>query len=320
MTASGWARIVPVICAILVAGCAWAQDFPAKPVRLITSAAGGGSDFTARLIAQGLTASLNQQFIVDNRGGGVVPIEIVAKSPPDGYSLLYYGSTLWLLPLLQDNLSYDVLRDFVPVSMTVNSPIIVAVNPSLPVKSIKELIALAKARPGELNYGSASAGSPAHLATELFKSLAKVDMVRVPYKAAGPSLTALITGEIQVLMSASGGMSAHISSGRVRALAVSTVKRSASFPNLPTVAEAGLPGYEYSQLFGIFAPAKTPAAIVDRVSAETARVVNRADMKDKLFSTGTDAEGSTPQEAVAKIKSEMARLGKVIKDAKIRGD
>jgi tripartite-type tricarboxylate transporter receptor subunit TctC len=317
MTASGWVHIIPVICTIVVTEFACAQNFPTKPIRLITSAAGGSSDFASRLIAQGLATGLGQQVLVDNRGGGVVPVEIVAKSPADGYTMLYYGSTLWLLPLMQD-VSYDALRDFAPVSIAVNSPTIVAVHPSLPVKSIKDLIALAKAKPGVLNYGSASPGSPTHLATELFKVVAGVSIVAIPFNGTGPALNAAVSGEVQVLMAPAGGIATQVNSGRLRALAMASAKRSPSFPNLPTVAEAGLPGYEYGQFSGIFAPAKTPAAIIDRLSVETARVVNRADVKEKFFSTGTDVDGSTPQEATAKIKSEIARLGKVIKDAKIR--
>jgi tripartite-type tricarboxylate transporter receptor subunit TctC len=319
MTASCWTRIVLILCATLAVELAYAQNFPTRPIRVVTSPAGGSSDFASRLLAPGLSAGLGQQVIVDNRGGGVLPVEIVAKAPSDGYTLLYYGSTLWLIPLLQET-SYDTLRDFVPVSMAVNSPIIVSVNPSLPVKSIKELIALAKAKPGTLNYGSASAGSPSHLATELLKALTGIDMARISYKGTGPALNAVIAGEVQVFMTSSGGMAAHISSGRIRALAVTSTKRSVSFPNLPTVAEAGVPGYEYGQMSGYFAPAKTPPAIVNRLSAEIARVVNSADIKEKLLNAGAEAEGSTPQEAAAVIKSEVARLGKVIKDAKIRAD
>jgi tripartite-type tricarboxylate transporter receptor subunit TctC len=319
MTASGPARIVSILCIMVAAESAWAQPFPTRPIRLVTSPAGGSSDFAARLLTPGLSSALNQQVIVDNRGGGVLPVEIVAKAPPDGHTLLYYGSTLWLIPLLQE-VSYDTLRDFIPVSIVANSPVIVAVHPSLPVKSIKELIALAKAKPGALNYGSASAGSPSHLATELLKALAGINMVRISYKGTGPAMNALMAGEVQVFMTSSGGMTAHINSGRIRALAVTSTRRSASFPNLPTMAEAGVPGYEYGQMSGVFAPARTATAIVERLSAEIARVANSPDVKERLFNAGADADGSTPQEATARIKSEVARLGKVIRDAKIRAD
>ena len=304
---------------VLASGIVCAQNYPNRPIRIVTSAPGGSSDFAARLVAQGLTAGLGQQIVIENRGGGVAAIEIVAKAQPDGYTLLYYGSILWLLPLMQESRSYETLRDFAPVALAVTSPNIVLVHPGVPAKSIKELIAHAKSKPGALNYGSGGAGSSGHLAAELFKSMAGVDMVRVPYKGSGPALTALISGEIQVLMSSAGGMTPHIKAGRVRALAVTSAKRSASFPDLPTVAESGIPGYEYGQMSGVFAPAKTAAAIVNRLSRETVRAVNTPDIKEKLFMAGVDAvANSSPREFTAQIKSEIARLGKVIKDAGIR--
>ena len=320
MKTSHLVRIVWVICAIIAADLASAQSYPTHAIRMITSAAGGSSDFVSRLLAQALAPALGQPVVVDNRGGGAVPVEIVAKSPADGYTLLYYGSTLWLLPLMQDSTSYDTLRDFIPVSMAVNAPSIVVVNPTVPAKTLKELIALAKAKPGSLNYGAASAGSPTHLAGELLKTVAGINMVGIPFKGTGPALNAVIAGEVQVLIAPPGGMAGHIATGRLRALAVANPKRSATFPDLPTSAEAGLPGYEYGQWAGVFAPAKTPAAIVDHLSVEINRAINRADVKEKLFNAGTDAVGTTPQEATAQIKSEITRLGKVIKDNNIRDD
>ncbi len=306
---------------VFMSGIVSSQNYPTRPIRVVTSAPGGSSDFAARLVAQGLASGLGQQVIIENRGGGVAAIEIVAKAQPDGYTLLYYGSILWLLPLLQDQVSYDTLKDFAPVALAVTSPNIVLVHPAIPVKSIKELIALAKAKPGALNYGSGGAGSSGHLAAELFKAMAGVDMVRIPFKGSGPALTALISGEIQVLMSSAGGMTPHIKAGRVRALAVTSAKRSASYPELPTVAEAGIPNYEYGQMSGLFAPAKTPVAIVNRLSQETVRAANQPDIKEKLFSAGVDAVAtSSPREFAAQIKSEISRLGKVIKDAGIRGE
>ena len=322
MQVNGWKAGAFLLCATLLAGnTVSAQSYPGRPIRMVTSAPGGSSDFAARLVAQGLASGLGQQVIIENRGGGVAAIEIVAKALPDGYTLLYYGSILWLLPLMQEAKSYDTLRDFAPVALAVTSPNIVLVHPGVQAKSIKELIAVAKSRPGALNYGSGGAGSSGHLAAELFKSMAGVDMVRIPFKGSGPALTALIAGEIQVLMSSAGGMSAHIKAGRVRALAVTSAKRSASLPDLPTVAEAGIPGYEYGQMSGVFAPAKTPAAIVSRLSQETVRAANTADIKEKLFSAGVDAApNSSPREFTAQIKSEISRLGKVIKDAGIRSE
>jgi tripartite-type tricarboxylate transporter receptor subunit TctC len=321
MTASASSRLLLVLCALAAAEPASAQSYPTRPVRIVTTAPGGGSDFAARLVAQGLSTGYGQQFVVDNRGGGVVPVEIVAKAPADGYTLLFFGSTLWLAPLLQDKVPYDTLRDFAPVSLVVNAPTIVTVNPSLPVKTLKDLIALAKAKPGALNYGSGGAGSASHLSAELLKALAGIDIARVPYKAAGPAQLALVSGEIQVLMAASSGsLITFINSGKVRALATTGTKRAALFPDLPTVAEAGVPGCEYGQLTGLFAPAKTPTPLVDRMSQEVARILGRADVKEKLLAGGNDIVGSSPQESVAIIKSEVTRLGKVIRDAKIRAD
>ena len=296
------------------------QAYPDRPIRLVTSAVGGSTDFAARLVASGLSSNLNQPIIVDNRGGGLVGIEIAARAVPDGYTLFYAGSILWLLPLLQENVSYNTLRDFAPVSLVVDSPNIILVHPSVAAKSVKELIALAKAKPGALHYGSGGAGSSGHLAAELFKAMAGVNIVRVPFKGTGPALTALLSGEIQVLMGSSGGTTPHIKGGKVRALAVTSAKRSDSYPELPTVAEAGVPGYEYGQTSGLFAPARTPVAIINRLSRETARAINRPEIKDKFAASGGDVEGSTPQEFSAKIKSEIVRLGKVIKDANIRAE
>ena len=318
-------RTIRLLCAACMmstaAGTVWAQNYPNRPVRVVTSAPGGSSDFAARLLTPGLASGLGQPVIIENRGGGVAAIEIVAKAQPDGYTLLYYGSILWLLPLLQDHVPYDTLRDFAPVALAVTSPNIVLVNPSVPAKSVKELIALAKAKPGALNYGSGGAGSSGHLAAELFKAMAGVEMVRVPYKGSGPALTALIGGEIQVLMSSAGGMTPHIKSGKVRALAVTSAKRSATYPELPTVAEAGVPGYEYGQMSGVLAPVKTPAAIVSKLSEETVKAMNRPQIKEALFSAGVDpAPSSSPREFAAQIKSEISRLGKLIKDKNIRGE
>lgn len=301
----------------LVFNQTWAQAYPARSIRLVVTTPGGGSDFIARLLSPHLSLALGQQVIVDNRGGTVVPIEITVKAQPDGYTLLYYGGTLWLLPLMQ-KVSYDPLRDLAPITLAVNSPVIASVHPALPVRTIKDLIALARSKPGTLNFAAAGNGSPAHLSMELFKSMAGLDMVRVPYKGSGPALTALIAGEIQISMNSSGGVAPHINSGKVRGLAVTSARRSASFPNLPTIAESGLPGYESGQLSGFFAPARTPAAIVDRINKEVVQLVHRPDIKEKLFAGATEPEGTTPQQAVARIKAEVVRMSKVIKDANIR--
>lgn len=293
------------------------QAFPNKPIRIVTSEPGGSGDFVGRLIAQGLPSGLGQPVIVENRGGNVViPSMIVAKAAPDGYTLLLYGGTFWVGPLLEP-LPYDPVRDFSPVTLAVGSPGIVVVHPSVPVNSIKELIALAKANPGVLNYGSGATGAITHLALELFKSMAGVDIVRIAYKGAGPAITDLIGGQVQVMFATSGSVAAHVKSGKLKALAVTSAQPSALFPNLPTVA-ATIPGYRGESIFGIFAPAKTPAVIINRLNQEIVRVLNTADVKEKLFNSGVEVVASSPEQFGAAVKSEIARLSKVIKDAGIK--
>ena len=306
---------------VACAGVVSAQDYPSKPVRIVVPGAGGGGDFAARLIAQGLSGPIGQQVLVDNRPIGFIPADTVAKAPPDGYTLLLSGSGMWLQPFLRNDVPWDPVRDFLPVTLAVSTPNMIIVNASLPVKSVKDLIALAKARPGELNYGgSGSEGSPNHLAAELFKSMARVNIVRVPYKANAQALTDLLSGEVQLMFSTPGGAMQHVKSGRLRALAVTTAKPSALLPGLPTVAASGLPGYESTSIYGVFAPAKTPAPVINRLNQEIARVLHRTDVKEKFLNTGSEVVGSAPEELAAFVKYEMSRLGKVIKDAGIRAD
>jgi tripartite-type tricarboxylate transporter receptor subunit TctC len=242
---------------VLGVSAAYGQDYPNKPIRLVASTAGGGGDFTARLIAPGLAPALGQPVIVDNRSGSVLASEAAAKAPPDGYTLLVIGSSLWVTPLLQ-KVPYDVVRDFSPVSAIAREVGLVAVHPSLPVKSIKDLIALAKARPGELNYSFASPGSSSHLGAQLFTSLAGINIVGIPYKGNGPAATALIGGEVQLLITDVGLLMPHARSGKLRALAVTSATPTTLAPGMPTVAASGLPGYEATTMTGLLAPAKTP--------------------------------------------------------------
>jgi len=297
---------------------AGAQDYPAKTVRIVASEAGGGGDFVARLLAQGLTAAFGQQVVVENRGGGVIAGDLVAKSPPDGYTLLLYGNTLWLLPLMRSQLPYDPNRDFVPISLAARAVNVLVVHPSLPVKSVKDLVALARARPGQLNNGSAAPGTINHLAAELFKSMAKVNIVRVSYRGSASALTAVMSGEVQLMFASAAAVKPHIQSGRVRALAVTTLGRSPIYPKLPTVAEAGLPGFESVSVHGVFAPAKTPDAVVTRLHQEIARVLQRQDMKDRFASVGVEPIGSAPEQLAAAMKAEIALMGKVIQEAGIQ--
>jgi tripartite-type tricarboxylate transporter receptor subunit TctC len=300
-------------------GLAAAAEFPSKPIRFITAEAGGSGDTAARIIARTLSRSLGQQVLIENRGGiGVVPAQAVAQSPPDGYTLLLYGSSVWLLPMLQDNVPFDPVKDFAPVTLATRTPMVVVVNPALPVKSIKELIALAKARPGELNYGSAGIGGTNHLAPELFKSMAHVTIVHVLYKGVATALNDLLAGRLQVMFPAIASGMPHVRSGRLRGLAVSTAQPTPLAPGLPTVAAAGLPGYEAALLAAALAPAKTPPAIVNRLNQEIARAVNEPEVKEKLFEIGIDSVGSSPEELAQVMTAEVAKWGKLIKDAGIR--
>ncbi len=306
---------------VFAAGVVCAQTYPAKSIRIVTIEAGGGNDLVARLIAQGITGPLGQPVIVDNRGGagGAIAAEYVVKAPPDGYTLLVYTGGLWILPLLQ-HASYDPVRDLAPVSLLARSPNVVVVHASLPVKSIKELIALAKARPGQLNYASAGIGGSTHLAAELFKSMAGVDIVRVSYKGTAPAQTDLIGGHVQLMFSTAASVAPHVKSGRLKALAVTSARPSPLVPNLPTVAASGVPGYESDVVYGIWAPAKTPATIIARLNQEITGLLNKSETKDKLLTVSLEASPSTPEEFAAVIKSDIARMGGVIKKAGIRGE
>ncbi len=317
MKKSALINLTVVAASIGAMQAAQAQSYPNHPIRIVTGGVGGGADFAARLIAQGLTASLGQQVVVDNRPNGVIPGEIVSKAAPDGYTLLVAGSSLWLGPLLRQA-PYDTVRDFLPITLATASPTILVVHPALPAHSLKELIALAKARPGQLNYASAATGSSTHLAMELFKSMAGVNIVRVPYKGGAQAISDLIGGQVQLTFATGGEASPHIKSGKLRALAITTTQPSALVPGVPPMTAAGVPGYECITMLGAFAPAATPSAIIVRLNQEIVRFLGSPDYKERLFRTGVEAVGSTPEEFGIKIKSEIARMGKVIKDAGIR--
>jgi tripartite-type tricarboxylate transporter receptor subunit TctC len=294
-----------------------AQSYPTKTVRLVVPfAPGGGTDLVARAVAQRLTESLGQAVIVDNRAGagGVVGTEYVAKVVPDGYTLLL-GSPgpITINPNLRTRTPYDPIRDFAPVSLATISPFVLSVHPSLPVKSVKELVAFARSRPGQLNYGSSGLGSVAHLATEQFKALAKVDVVHVPFKGSAPAVTSFIAGQLELQFENQPTILPHIRSGKARALAVGTIKRSSLLPELPTMREAGVADYECSTAFGIMAPAKTPDAIVSRLSKELITALKSPEMKAALAKQGLEAVGSTPDEYAAHIKDESSRNARLIK-------
>ena len=296
------------------------DTYPDKPIRIITSEPGGGVDFAARLMAPALTGTLGQQVIVENRGGagGAIAADRVARASPDGYTLLLYGSPIWLAPFLRDKVTYDPVKDFAPITLTTRSPTVLVVNPSVAAHSVKELVALAKAKPGAINIAVGGSGTASHLATELFKATAGVNMVVVPYKGSGPVITALLGGEVLMTFSNAAAIAPHVKSGKLRALAVTSAQPSPLVPDLPTVAASGLPGYESTSIYGVLAPAKTPTPIIMRLDLELVRFLMQPDVKQKFLNSGVETVGNTPREFAAAIKSDMNKLGKIIKDAGIR--
>lgn len=300
---------------MLCIGAASAQTFPTKPMRIVTGGAGGGNDIAARLIAEGLTASLGQQVIVENRASGFAPGETVARAAPDGYTIVLSGRSHWMAPLtVTVKAPYDPVKDFAPITVPAETPNVLAVHPSLPVKSVRDLIVLAKSRPGELNYGASGQGSGPHLAAELFKSMAGINIVHVNYRAMGSVYTDLMAGQVHVAFGSAPGIMPHVKSGRLKGLAVSSAQPSALAPGLPPIATTGLPGYDFTSPFGIFAPADTPRTIVTRLHDEIVRVLNTAAVKEKLFRAGLDVVGSTPEQLAAMVRSEMEKLGKLVKE------
>ena len=310
-----WQQFLLMCLNVGLAGEVSAQSYPAKPIRIVTVAPGSANDIVARLIAQELRPVLGQTVVVDNRG--TIAAEIVARAPADGYTLLLYGSAVWLSPFIRSNTPDDPVKDFSPITLVASSPNIIVVHPSLPVKSVRELIALARARPGELNYAAGSLGAAPHLAAELFKSMAKLNIVRVAYKGTGGSLIGLLSGEVEMMFPTAGSVTPHIKSGKLRALAVTSLQPTALAPGLPLLA-AALPGYESVSLNGLFAPARTPDPVIRQLNQEIARIMTRPEVKEKLVAAGTDAMATTPEEFAATIQSEMAKWGKLIREAGIR--
>jgi len=313
-----WLAVSWIACA---AGAAMAQDYPARPIRLIVPwPPGGGADVIARVIFQTVGDALGQQVIVDNRGGAstIIGMEIVAKSTPDGYTLGFPTSNLAVNPALYAKLPFDAARDFSPVMHAVNGLYILAVNPALPAKSVRELIALAKASPGKLNASIAGAGTPTHLGLEQFKAMAGVNIAAINYKGAAPAATGLLSGETQIMFVSAPTVLAQVQAGKLRALAVMGAKRSSALPALPTVAESGLDGYAVSEWYGVVAPAGTAAARVNRINAELRKVLAQAQVKQRLAVVGAEIVASTPQEFGAFIKSEIAKWGKLVREAGIK--
>lgn len=315
-------RIVAGLAAILFAAVALAQSYPSKPIRLIVPfAAGGGNDSVARLVGKSLSASLGQQVVIDNRpgAGGVLGAELAAKSSPDGYTLFLGGvGSHAINPNLHERLPYDPIKDFAPIVLLASAPLILVVHPSVPANSTLEFTALARSKPGELNYASNGNGSSSHLAAVMFEAMAGVKMVHVPYKGLSPALTDLLSERVQLMFSSVVAILPHIRAGKLRGLAVTGSKRLSSMPELPTLAESGLAGYEASSWYGVLAPAGTPKEVVARLNAEMVKALDQPEVRSSLLAEGAEPVGGPPEKFAAHIKSEKERLGKLIRDAKIR--
>lgn len=296
-------------------------SYPSKPIRLVVpSSAGGGNDLLARLFGARISENWGQQVVVDLRPGaaGILGSEIVAKAPPDGYTILIVATGYGLNPGLYSSLPYDTLNDFARVILLAFSPNVLVVHPSLPVKSVKQLIALAKSRPGELNYASSGAGTGGHLSIELLKHMSGIDIVHVPYKGAGDSTAAVVSGQVHMLMTSPGAALPFIKSGRLRALAVGSATRVAAMPDVPTVAEAALPGYEVNGFYGILAPGKTPGAIIGKLHAEFQRILKLPDVRKQMEARGFDPVGYPPDKFTEYVKNELQKWPPVFRAAGIK--
>ena len=299
--------------AIPMAAPAHAQNYPVRPIRIVTSPAGGGNDFPARLIARALTGSLGQQVVVDNRAT-ILIADIVRQAPPDGYTLLVTGSAHWIGPLI-DKVTYDPVRDFAPITLIDRAPSVLVVHPSMPLKSVKQLIALAKARPGEMNFSVGGPGTSGHLGAILFNHMAGVNIVSVPYKGAAPALTAVMSGEVHAMFGSAGSVAPHLAGGRLRALAVGSAQPSRLAPGMPTVAEAGLPGFLSEALHALFAPAGTPPTAVALLNREVGSYLRSPEAQNIFLKAGIEPSPGTPEEFAAIMKSEVERIAPVLKAA-----
>jgi tripartite-type tricarboxylate transporter receptor subunit TctC len=322
-------RVVPIIVvaiwvgASIVAPFAAAQTYPSKPVRVIVSfPPGAGADIVARTITPRLTAAFAQQFVADNRAGasGNIGAEAAAHAAPDGYTLLFTPASVASSQALYQKLGYNLEKDLDPISLVASAPFVLVVHPSLPVKTVKDLIAMAKARPGQLLFASTGNGGSPHLAAELFKMQAKIDIVHIPYKGTPPAVTDLIAGQVQMMFANTLSVLPYVNSGRLRALAISSAARSAAAPALPTIAETGMPGFEASTWFGMLAPAGTPKDIVTRLTDELRKIVHTKNVADSLIAQGADPIGSTAEEFKARIKADIDKWTRTIKAAGVRAE
>jgi len=304
-------------------GYAAAQGYPTGPVRIVVPfPAGGGVDAMGRILGHKLTETLGKQVIVDNRAGanGMIGSEAVAKSPKDGYTLLVNGANFVTTPSLYSKVTYDPIRDFDPVSLAALAPNVLVVHSSLPAKTVPQLIALAKAHPGEVHYASSASGSTPHLAAELFKTMTRTNLLHVPYRGTGPAIAALLSGEVSVMFMAALPAVPHIKSGRLRALAVTSAQRLPALPELPTVAESGLKGYESSQWYGVLSPAGTPENILALLNSHVAKIMQSAEMKQRMTDNGSVSVGSTREAFAAHLTTEFSKWAKVIKDSGAKVD
>ena len=317
-------RTVSTVILSALAVSAVADDYPNKAIRLIMPYPIGGSiDIAGRMVAQRLADNLGQAVVVDNRtgAGGIVGTETGARAAPDGYTVLMGGTgTLALSPSLQKNLPYDPNKDFTPVTLLVTIPYVVVEQPSFKAANIKELIALAKAKPNEINYGSGGSGSAPHLAAELFKTMADVRITHVPYKGSTPAITDTMSGQVQLTFTGIPSVMTQMKAGRLRPIGVTSLKRTAALPEVPTIAESGVPGYEVNPWFGVLLPARTPQPLVSRLNAEILKVLQLPATRERFAAEGFEAVGNTPAQFAAYIKAEQIKWGKVIKDAGIKAD
>ena len=308
---------------VLAAGAALAQPYPAKPVRFIVGPGpGSGTDVVARAIALRLTERLGQSVIVENRtgAGGTIAVATVAKSPPDGYTILFVSGSLVVHPAIYRKLPYDVVRDLAPITLIGVVPQVLVVHPSLPARSVREFVALARSRPGQINYGSGGVGSTGHLAGELLQSSAGIRMVHVPYKGAGPAAVDVIAGQIHALFTSAVNALQHARTGRVRVLGVSTARRVSAMPDVPTIAESGVPGYELMTWYGLLGPADTPRVAIDRLNQETAAVIKLPDVLTRLQADGVEPATGTAGQFADMIRTELARIAKIVKGAGIQAE
>ena len=318
-----WSIAASTMMFALIPSSAGSQTYPAKAVRmLVPFPPGGGTDYTARLIGQKLSEMWGQPVVIENRPGASTTIasEMVARAAPDGYTLIMGSTNHTINPSLYVKLPYDTIKDFAPITVAVTASYVLSVHPSLPARSVKELIALARAHKGEINYSSSGSSGPQHIAGELFKLMANVDMTHVPYKGGGPAVVALLGGHVQVMFATPVSALPHVKTGKLRALGVTSLKRSDAIPQVPTIAEAALPGYEAVTWWGLLGPARLPREIVNKIHGDVVKVLQTSDTQDKLAREGVNPAGTTPEQFAAMIQQDIGKMAKIVKAANMKID